>query len=178
MSAKLVVTTLVSSPAAERHDVARAADDLVLQRPQRRLALLGDLDVDALVVEPLLQVGQPVVGVADDAGHVVAELARLVGDRVGERDAEADDRREQPQVDGDDSYRPWKVSVALEPADQRVEDQREDGGEQEDEEDLLRRVHELPQGEDAEGEDDELDPARDDDLAHWLREYVTWPTPP
>ena len=40
---------------------------------ERRLALLLDVDVDAVVVEEGLDVGQLAVGVADDLGHVVLE---------------------------------------------------------------------------------------------------------
>ena len=44
-----------------------ALGDARAERLERGLALLGDLDVDAVVVQPGLEVGQLGVGVVDDA---------------------------------------------------------------------------------------------------------------
>ena len=55
-----------------------------------------------VAIEVVLEVREARVGAVDDRGHVVAELARLVGDRVGEQEADGDADREQPEVDGGD----------------------------------------------------------------------------
>ncbi len=62
-----------------------ALDDFVLERLQRRLALLDELHVDAVLVEVALQVVERLVGFVDEVRQVVAERVDLVGDRVGER---------------------------------------------------------------------------------------------
>ena len=67
ISARLASTSDLHGVAGEAHDVARAAGDPLADRLQRGLALLLDLEVDALAVEPVLQVGELGVGVVDVA---------------------------------------------------------------------------------------------------------------
>ena len=81
--------------AREADDLAGAAGDALADRLQRGLALALDLDVDAAPVEPVLEVGERCVGVVDVARHVALEALRLVGDRVGEQEAEPDQERDQ-----------------------------------------------------------------------------------
>ena len=71
-------------------DLARAAGEPLADRLQRRLALLLDLDLDAAPVQPVLQVGERAVGVVDVARDLALERGGLVGDRVGEQEADAD----------------------------------------------------------------------------------------
>ena len=159
------VTTRPEDLAAEVDDVARAADDLVLQRLQRGLALALDLDVDALAIEVGLQVGEPVVGVVDDPRHVVAELLRLVGDRVGQQHADADRRDQQAEVDDDDRQAARQTGARLQERHDRVEDQRDDAGDREGQQHDARRLGDEVQRDDEQRQRDELDPPRDDDLS-------------
>src|ERR1700759_430169 len=72
----------------EGHDVARALEHVLLQGVQGARALLRDMDVDPVVVEELLDVVELMVGVADDVGNVVLEVADLRGDGAGQEHAD------------------------------------------------------------------------------------------
>ena len=51
--------------------------DVLLQRLERGLALLLDVDLDAVAVEPVLHVGELVVGLADQVRDVLLKAADL-----------------------------------------------------------------------------------------------------
>jgi len=87
---------------AERDDRVGAADDLRLERVERRVALLLDLDVDALAVEVVLHVGQALVRGVGDRRDVVAQRGDLVGDRVGQHHTGGHQRGHETEVDADD----------------------------------------------------------------------------
>jgi hypothetical protein len=116
---------------AERDDLPGPAHDAVLQRLQRRPALFLELDVDAAVVERLLQIGQALVGGVDDRGDVVAERVDLVGDRVGQEQAGDDQHEEEAGVD-DEDRQPPRHAPTLHELHQRVEDQGDDRRDRED----------------------------------------------
>jgi hypothetical protein len=146
----------------ERHDVGGAADHPVAQGLQGGLALLGDLDVDALAVEVALQVVEVRVGRVHDPGDVVAEGRELVGGRRGQHragPAEHREERQDHQRDGHGARHP----AALHDRHERVEDQRDHARDDEQPEDLAGGARQDPQREHGQRQHDELDPARDDD---------------
>ena len=137
-----------------------------LQRLQRGLALLLDLDVDALAVEVVLQVGEARVGGVDDArarrrGSV--EPGRRPGWRAATptppstaKSAEVDERDGQRRAaagprctSGTSGLRISAITPATTNSQQ----------------DLPGRARDDPEREDRERQHDELDPARDDDRA-------------
>ena len=81
--------------AGERDELARALGHACAERLERGLALRRDLDVDAVVVEPVLQLRELRVGVVDDARDVVAGTRPTwSADRVREHRGE---RRRRPR---------------------------------------------------------------------------------
>ena len=128
--------------ARERDDVARTFEDVLLKRVERGVTLLLDVDVDAAVVEPRLEVGQVMVGVANDAREVVFEDRDLVADRVDEQEADADQYGEPTEVDAQD--RDPARERALQDAHERCQDQRDGARRNEDQKAPIRRLAPAP----------------------------------
>ena len=84
-----------------------------------------DLDVDAVVVEPVLELGELGVGVVDDARDVVAERGGLVADRVGEHRREPADDHDEREEHGQHGEPARERARALQQRDERVQQQRE-----------------------------------------------------
>jgi hypothetical protein len=124
--------------AREGNELTRSFGHAGAERLECSLALLGELDVDALVVEPLLQVGERGVRVVDDPRDGVGELRRLVADRLGKhRDDTADDE-DQREEDAQHGHAARKAS-ALEHHHERVQQQRDERGHDEDQGDRAGR---------------------------------------
>ena len=147
--------------ARERDQLAGALRDAVAERVDRGPARLGHLQVDPVAVEPVLDVGERVVDAVDDRRHLVAERRDLVGDRVGEQHAEADDRQQQDQVDGRDRRTAREVR-APQQRHERVEQQCDQPGDDEHEQHRPGSPRERPGAQQQERQHHELDPARDD----------------
>ena len=79
------MTTFPSSDSREGDDVPRALQDVLLERLQRGLALLLDLDLDPVPVQKRLEIRQVVVGVPDDPRDRLGEVVDLSADRVGQQ---------------------------------------------------------------------------------------------
>ena len=146
---------------AEGHDLVGAADDLAAQRLQRALALLLDLDVDALAVEVVLHVGEPVVGRVHDRRDVLLERGDLVGDGARQQEAREAEHGDEAEVHRGDRHAAGQVR-AVQQADQRGEDQRDHRGRDEEQHDGPRRAHHDVEPQHEQRQRDELHPARDD----------------
>ena len=117
----------------------------MLERLQRGLALLLDLDLDSVLVEPSLEVGEVTVGVVDDVGDVVGEAVDLCADRVREEHADPGERPEAGDVDQRDR-RPPRHRVLQQP-DDGVEDQGDHARGDQDQEHGPRGPRQRPQPE-------------------------------
>ena len=104
---------------------------LLLDALQRRLALLDQFQMDAVVVQFVLEARDRLVGFVDDVRQVVGERAHLIGDRVGKQEADAGQREEECEVHGE-HRQPAGQARALQEGDGRVEDQRDEPGDDED----------------------------------------------
>ena len=112
--------------AAERCEFAGALGDFVLDALQRRFALFDEVHVDAVLVQFALEGRDLLVGFVDDVRKVVGERPHLIGDRVGEQEADAGQRQEECEVYGE-HREPAGKARALQERDGRIEDQRDDG---------------------------------------------------
>jgi hypothetical protein len=126
------------------------------------VTLVLDLQVDALVVEPCLEVREVLVGRVDDARHVVLELLGLVGHGVRGQVAGEAQEPEEADIDGRDRQ-PAVAQRALEERHERVEHQRDDGRRDEDQQHGAGGTRDDPDRQDADREHDQLHPARHDD---------------
>ena len=59
------------------------------------------MHVDALFIQFVLERREPFVGFFDDLRQVVREGAHLIGDRVRYQEADARERQEECEVDGE-----------------------------------------------------------------------------
>ena len=124
--------------AGEGHDLARAAGDALADRLQRGLALLLDLQVDAVAVQPVLQLGQLAVGIVDVARDVALEARDLVGDRVREQEPEPDEQRHHRHHHDPDRGAARDPQL-LQQRHERVQQQRDQPGDDEQQQDAARR---------------------------------------
>ena len=79
-----------------------------------------------LSVESRWRSASELVGVVDEVRHVVAERVDLVGDRVGEQQADAGERRRRSRGRRRATASPRGSRAALQERDERVEDQRDE----------------------------------------------------
>jgi hypothetical protein len=147
---------------AERDDGVGPADDLLLERLEGGVALRLDLEVDALAIEVVLDVGQARVGGVGDRRDVVAQGGDLIGDRVGQQHPGGAQRDDEAQVDAHDGHAAGQVRP-LQAGDERIQDERDDRGGGEEQDDRPGRLDDLVADEQDERQRDELDPARNHD---------------
>ncbi len=147
-------------PPGEGDDVTGALEDRLLQRVQGALALLGDVDADAVLVEEILDIGQVPVGVARDLGQVVLKVGDLGGHRAGKQEADRHQDSEAGDVDRQD--RQATGHDALQPAHPGRQPERHQRGDDEDQHHGPGRAGQSPQREEREGQEHQLHPARND----------------
>src|SRR5919198_550586 len=137
------------------------------------LALLADLDLlQVVAVEPELEPVEVALGVRLAALSVldrkvgidaIGRLPCLVHDHGRECHDRQTDSSGKAQVD-DRHGEPTRNPHAPEPAHERVQEQRDERGDEEEEDDVTRRARYNPDQEQQNRKPDELDPARDLDL--------------
>jgi len=132
-----------------------------MHRIEYRGVTIEEMDVDAVVVEPLLEVGERGVGVVDEVRHVVAERRHLVGDRVGQDHAGQHERPDQAEHDDHDRQPARDVRLPQD-RDERVQQQRHERADDEEQQDGPGGPQHRPQEEDGQREHDQLDPPGDD----------------
>ena len=99
------------------------------------LPWLDELHVDAVFVQFGLKGRDLLVRFVDDVRQVVRERAHLIGDRVGDQHADPGERQEESEVHGQ-HRQPAGKAPALEKGDGRVEDQRDEPRDDEDQQHL------------------------------------------
>ena len=137
------------------------------------MPLLADLDpLQVVAVEPDLEAVEIPLGIGLVALSVlvrkvgvdpVRRAPRLVHDHGRERHDGQPDGSGKAEVHDRDGQATGDPHPA-EPADERVQEQRHEPGDEEEEDDVTRRPRDHPQKQQQEREPDELDPARDLDL--------------
>ena len=100
------------------------------------------------------------LALVDDVRHLVAERRHLIGDRVGEQYADAGHGQQQDQVDGGHG-RPAREVRPPQQCHERVEQERDQPGDDEHQQHRPGGARERPGAEQRERQHDELDPARD-----------------
>ncbi len=109
-----------------------------------------------------LQRGDLLVRFVDEVGQVVRERPHLVGDRVGDEEADPGERARRMRRYTASTARPRGKWRALEERDGRIEDQRDEPATMNSTSTLPGRLRQRPQREQRERQHHELDPARDD----------------
>jgi hypothetical protein len=145
----------------ERHQLAGPLRQVLAERAERGLALVGDLDVDPVVVEPLLDIGERGVGVVDQVRHVVAEGRDLVGHRVGDQQDDRRQHRHHAEHHDQDGEAAGHVG-APQDAHERVQQQRDERADDEQQQDRAGGLEDDPQAEDGQRQQDQLYPPRDE----------------
>ena len=98
---KIALAASVASAPPNDASLLRFLGDFALDALQRGFALFDEFQVDAMVVQFGLHGGDRFVGFVDDFGEVARERPHLIGDRVGQQEADARQREEECEVYGE-----------------------------------------------------------------------------